>query len=79
MDETRQQKRVKLINDYNKKYTKTVLIRLNCNNDKDIIEQLDKVDSKMGYIIISLKKVAWPPGGILKMMASDIIHQTGPW
>lgn len=37
MDETRQQKRVKLINDYNKKYTKTVLIRLNCNNDKDII------------------------------------------
>lgn len=56
MDETRQQKRVKLINDYNKKYTKTVLIRLNCNNDKDIIEQLDKVDSKMGYIKELIRK-----------------------
>ena len=56
MDETRQQKRVKLINDYNKKYTKTVLIRLNSNNDKDIIEQLDKVNSKMGYIKELIRK-----------------------
>ena len=35
---------------YNAKATKTILIRLNINNDKDIISHLDKQKSKMGYI-----------------------------
>lgn len=71
MDETRQQKRVKLINDYNKKYTKTVLIRLNCNNDKDIIEQLDKVDSKMGYIKELLQIMLQMEFGLIIIMLSE--------
>lgn len=54
--ETRQQKQVKWSNDYNKKSTKTVLIRLNYNTDEDIIKQLDKVDSKMGYIKELIRK-----------------------
>ncbi len=56
MAETRQQKQVKWSNDFNKKSTKTVLIRLNYNTDEDIIKQLDKVDSKMGYIKELIRK-----------------------
>lgn len=56
MDETRQQKQVKWSNDFNKKSTKTVLIRLNYNTDEDIIKQLDKVNSKMGYIKELIRK-----------------------
>lgn len=35
---------------YNKEKTKTYLLRLNINTDKDIIEILDSVGSKSGYI-----------------------------
>ena len=35
---------------YNAKATKTILIRLNLEKDKDIIEYLEKQKSMMGYI-----------------------------
>ena len=44
----------------NKKYikanTKTICVRLNYNTDKDIINKLDEVDSKMGYIKELIRK-----------------------
>lgn len=41
---------IKAVDKYNKKNTITVCIRLNKENDKDIIEALDGVGSKQGYI-----------------------------
>ena len=37
-------------NKYNKENTKQILIRLNKNTDEDIIDILEKVESKQGYI-----------------------------
>lgn len=41
---------IKAINKYNKANTKIYPIRLNFNTDKDIIEKLESVESKQGYI-----------------------------
>lgn len=37
-------------NEYNKKNTITVLVRLNKKTENDIIKKLDEVQSKNGYI-----------------------------
>ena len=42
--------KIKANNASNKRNTTTVLLRLNYNTDADILEKLDQVDSKMGYI-----------------------------
>lgn len=42
--------KIKANNASNKRNTTTVLLRLNYNTDADILERLDLVDSKMGYI-----------------------------
>ena len=42
--------KIKANNASNKTNTTTVLLRLNYNTDADILEKLDQVDSKMGYI-----------------------------
>ena len=39
-----------ILRKYNAKATKTILVRLNLENDKDIIEHLEKQKSRMGYI-----------------------------
>lgn len=44
------------IDKYNKANTICVLLRLNVMTDKDIIEKLDVVPSKMGYIKALIKK-----------------------
>ena len=41
---------IKASNKYNKENTLTVCLRLNKETDKDIIEILDKMVSKQGYI-----------------------------
>ena len=42
---------IKASNKYDKEKTKSVLVKLNINTDKDIIEYLETVKpSKMGYI-----------------------------
>lgn len=41
---------IKAINKYNKANTKIYPIRLNFVTDKDIIEKLESVESKQGYI-----------------------------
>ena len=41
---------------YIKANTKTICIRLNYNTDKDIIQRLDEVQSKMGYIKELIRK-----------------------
>ena len=41
---------IKAINKFNKEKTKLVNVRLNINTDADILEKLENVDSKMGYI-----------------------------
>lgn len=41
---------------YIKANTKTICVRLNYNTDKDIINKLDEVDSKMGYIKELIRK-----------------------
>ena len=43
-------KQVQWSNDYNKKNTKTVLLRLNMNYDQDIIEYLEASNNKQGEI-----------------------------
>lgn len=42
--------KIKANNASNKRNTTTVLLRLNYNTDADILEKLDQVNSKMGYI-----------------------------
>lgn len=41
---------IKAINKFNKEKTKSVQLRLNINTDADILEKLENVASKMGYI-----------------------------
>lgn len=41
---------------YIKANTKTICVRLNYNTDKDIIQRLDEVQSKMGYIKELIRK-----------------------
>ena len=41
---------IKASQKYNAKATKTVLIRLNLEKDKDIIKNLEEQESMMGYI-----------------------------
>lgn len=41
---------IKAVNKFNKEKTKCIQIRLNKSTDADILEQLEKVPSKMGYI-----------------------------
>jgi hypothetical protein len=41
---------IKASNKYNKENTLTVCLRLNKETDKDIIEILERVNSKQGYI-----------------------------
>lgn len=38
------------VNNYNKNRTMTVCLRLNKERDKDVIEALERADSKQGYI-----------------------------
>lgn len=42
--------KIKANNASNKRNTTTVLLRLNYNTDADILEKLNQVNSKMGYI-----------------------------
>lgn len=41
---------IRAINKFNKANTKIYPVRLNFNTDKDIIEKLESVESKQGYI-----------------------------
>lgn len=41
---------IKAVNKFNKEKTKCVNLRLNLKTDADILEKLDNVPSKMGYI-----------------------------
>ena len=41
---------IQAVNRFNKEKTKCVLLRLNLSTDKDILEKLGSVPSKMGYI-----------------------------
>lgn len=41
---------------YIKANTKTICVRLNYNTDADIIQKLNEVDSKMGYIKELIRK-----------------------
>lgn len=41
---------IKAVNKFNKEKTRCIQIRLNKNTDADILEKLDNVPSKMGYI-----------------------------
>lgn len=41
---------IQAVDKFNKEKTKCVLLRLNLSTDKDILEKLDNVPSKMGYI-----------------------------
>ena len=42
--------------EYNKKKTVQIALRLNVETEKDIIDQLNKVPSKMGYIKELIRK-----------------------
>lgn len=48
--------KIKANNKFNKANTKVVSLRLNYNTDADIIEKLDNVKSKMGYIKTLIRK-----------------------
>lgn len=41
---------IRAVDKFNKEKTKCVLLRLNLSTDKDILEKLDNVPSKMGYV-----------------------------
>lgn len=41
---------------YNKKHTRLLPIRLNCNTDADILARLESVPSKAGYIKELIRK-----------------------
>ena len=47
---------LKSINRFNKENTKVVALRLNLKTDADIIEKLEQVPSKMGYIKDLIRK-----------------------
>lgn len=42
--------KIRAVNKFNKEKTKSVQLRLNLNTDADILEKLNRVPSKMGYI-----------------------------
>lgn len=42
--------KIRANNKSNKKNTKMICVRLSYNTDADILNKLDEVDSKMGYI-----------------------------
>lgn len=46
----------KASNKHNKENTKIISLRLNFRTDKDILEKLDNVPSKMGYIKELIRK-----------------------
>ena len=48
--------KIRANNRSNKKNTKTICVRLSYNTDADIIQKLNKVDSKMGYIKKLIRK-----------------------
>lgn len=48
--------KIKANNRFNKANTKVVSLRLNFNTDADIIQKLNEVDSKMGYIKSLIRK-----------------------
>lgn len=37
-------------------HTKKILLKLNCNTDKDVLQKLDNVPSKQGYIKALIRK-----------------------
>lgn len=41
---------IQAVDRFNKEKTRCVLLRLNLSTDKDILEKLDSVPTKMGYI-----------------------------
>lgn len=43
-------RKMQYINEYNKQNTRSVLLKLNVKTDGDVIQKLDSVPSKMGYI-----------------------------
>lgn len=43
-------------NKFNKENTLCVLLRLNFSTDRDVIQKLESVPSKMGYIKVLIKK-----------------------
>ncbi len=47
---------IKAVNKFNKEKTRCIQIRLNKNTDADILEKLDNVPSKMGYIKELIRK-----------------------
>lgn len=48
--------KIRANNKFNKANTRMVSLRLNYNTDADIIQKLDEVDSKMGYIKELIRK-----------------------
>lgn len=48
--------KIKANNKFNKANTRMVSLRLNYKTDADIIEKLDSVESKMGYIKTLIRK-----------------------
>ena len=48
--------KIRANNKSNKKNTTTICVRLSYNTDADIIQKLNKVDSKMGYIKKLIRK-----------------------
>ena len=48
--------KIRANNKSNKKNTKMICVRLSYNTDADIINKLDEVDSKMGYIKELIRK-----------------------
>lgn len=48
--------KIKANNKFNKANTRMVSLRLNYKTDADIIEKLDSVESKMGYIKSLIRK-----------------------
>ena len=47
---------VKAVEKYNKANTVTICIRLNKETDKDILDTLERVDSKQGYVKDLIRK-----------------------
>lgn len=50
------QAQIKASNKYNKDKTKIIPLRLNLETDKDILDRLDQVESKAGYIKDLIRK-----------------------
>lgn len=47
---------IKAVNKFNKEKTRCIQVRLNKTTDADILEKLDQVPSKMGYIKELIRK-----------------------